>query len=178
MTRWFFHILGMSSSQLTLTPSFFRRVGIPSTSIDHSCFGIPLLKWQLRVFVMHWFGVLTAFLALKQYIWHSRFARNWMPSIWGDCAEVSNFQLRRQAHTTNSRVYEPLKLHSPITLPRQLNVSHENWARLAGYILHAARPAPLRQVSYPDSAELAEPVNIGKRRQAVGLFGATALRRG
>ena len=60
----------------------------------------------------------------------------------------------------------PLKLHSPIILPRKLNLSHENSARLAGYILHAARPDPLRQVSYPDSAELAEPVNIGKRRQS------------
>ena len=33
---WFFHILGMSRSQLTFTPSFFRgvaRVGIPPTSI-------------------------------------------------------------------------------------------------------------------------------------------------
>ena len=29
-----FHILGMSSSQLTFTPSFFRGVGIPPTRWD------------------------------------------------------------------------------------------------------------------------------------------------
>ena len=31
-TCLFFHILGMSSSQLTFTPSFFRGVGIPTTN--------------------------------------------------------------------------------------------------------------------------------------------------
>jgi len=34
----FFHILGISSSQLTVTPSFFRGVGQPPTIIMHLIF--------------------------------------------------------------------------------------------------------------------------------------------
>ena len=38
---FYFSIYGEESSQLALTPSFFRRVGIPPTRLDMSENGVP-----------------------------------------------------------------------------------------------------------------------------------------
>ena len=51
MLGLFFHILGMSSSQLTFTPSFFRGVGQPATR---------------KVLKTHWVGLREY---LKQNPW-------------------------------------------------------------------------------------------------------------
>ena len=49
-----FHILGMSSSQLTFSPSFFRGVGIPPTSdiyIYNIYIWLPIKNTKFRVFL-------------------------------------------------------------------------------------------------------------------------------
>ena len=51
----FFHILGMSSSQLTFTPSFFRGVGLkPPTRYGNVCFSLkPWIDWVPCLFEAH-----------------------------------------------------------------------------------------------------------------------------
>ena len=67
---WFFHILGMSRSQLTFTPSFFRgvgRVGIPPTSIYIYILNI---LYYINIYIYILFYIYIKYLYITYYIYN------------------------------------------------------------------------------------------------------------
>ena len=89
-TFLFFHILGISSSQLTLT--FFRGVGIPPTRNNHEhpiprrrvFFIVPTLKWRKS------FGAIIA--PCPSTVWFSRTFK--VHEQWGMAGEMVSFAIQ------------------------------------------------------------------------------------